>query len=84
MQKIVKEITVFILFGYLAIWLSAILLFSLDLRSSSALVTQFEEIFLVQLSLVSWLGSLIGLYVMRLLVFFLIKKIDPAPAGEAP
>lgn len=84
MDKIIKEITLFILFAYLAIWLSAFLILGLDLRSSSPQVSQIEEIFLVQLSLVGWFVSLVGLYVLRLLFFFLIKKFDPAPESGAP
>jgi hypothetical protein len=84
MDKIIKEITLFILFAYLAIWLSACLILGLDLRSSSPQVSQIEEIFLVQLSLVGWLVSLVGLYVLRLLFFFLMKKFDPAPESGAP
>jgi uncharacterized membrane protein YsdA (DUF1294 family) len=84
MDKIVKEITVFILFAYLAVWLSTFLLFGLDLRSSSAQVSQIEEVFLIQLSIVAWFVSMIGLYVFRLLFFFLMKKLNPAPESGAP
>jgi hypothetical protein len=84
MYKIIKELTIFILFAYIAVWICLILLSSLDLRSASVVATQIEEVFLVQLSLFFWFISLIILYIFRILFFFLEKKFNPKEESGAP
>ncbi len=84
MYQIIKELVIFILFAYLAVWIGGIVLFNLNLRSANAVVTYIEEVFLVQLSLVIWLLSLILLYVLRLLFFFLTSKVSSDAEGTTP
>ncbi len=74
MFKIIKELTIFVLFAYLAVWIGFGILVILDLRSASAAVTHIEEVFLVQLSMVVWFLSLIMLYILRIIFYFLGEK----------
>lgn len=84
MYQVIKEIIIFILFAYLAVWIGGIVLFNLNLRSATAVVTYIEEVFLVQLSLVIWLLSLVLLYILRLLFFFLMSKSRSEAEKENP
>lgn len=84
MYKVIKELTIFVLFVYLAVWIGFIILSILDLRSASAKVTQIEEVFLVQLSLFVWFLSFILLYIFRILFIFLAKKINPEAEKGGP
>jgi hypothetical protein len=79
MYKVVRELILFILISYLAIWVTIIILSNLDLRSSSPIVTQIEEIFLIQLSFIVWFLVLIFLYFVRILFFFLAEKFNSNP-----
>jgi hypothetical protein len=81
MKKIIRELTLFVTFCYLSIWIGFAVLFILDLRSASAAVTYIEEVFLVQLSMVVWFLSLIILYILRIIFSFLDKKFNH-DAGE--
>jgi hypothetical protein len=84
MDKVFRELKVFIWFAYLAVWIGFGVLLLLDLRSASASVTPIEVVFLVQLSLVVWFLSLIFLYLMRILVFYFFKKMDPGSTKGEP
>ena len=84
MYKVIKELTIFVLFVYLAVWIGFIVLSILDLRSASAKVNQIEEVFLVQLSLFVWFLSVIMLYVFRILFIFISKKINPEAEKGGP
>lgn len=84
MYKVIKELTIFVLFVYLAVWIGFIVLSILDLRSASAKVNQIEEVFLVQLSLFVWFLSFIMLYVFRILFIFISKKINPEAEKGGP
>lgn len=74
----------FVFFAYLSVWIVMLVLFLSDLRSSSLAISQIEEIFLIQLSIVYWFSSLILLYVLRLLLVFLFKKFSLTSNEGAP
>lgn len=84
MFKIIKELTIFVIFAYLAIWISFIILSTLNLRSASQEVSRIEEVFLVQLSLFVWFLSLVILYMFRVLFFFIAKRINPEAEKDGP
>lgn len=84
MSKLIKEFAVLILFAYLAIWLTFLIIFNLDLRFASGVISRIEEIFLIQLSIVLWLVSLLFFYVLRILIYFIVKKFFPKPSKDGP
>lgn len=84
MFKIIKELTIFFVFAYMAVWISFLILSTLNLRSASQEVSRIEEVFLVQLSLFVWFLSLVILYVFRVLYFFIAKKINPEAGKDGP
>lgn len=79
MYKVIRELTLFILLAYLAIWISFVLISSLDLRSSAPRVTQIEEVFLIQLFFFIWFVVLLFLYFIRIVIFFLSDKLKSNP-----
>ena len=84
MKRLTKEMLIFIFFAYLSVWIVMGVLYVSDLRSASLAISQIEEIFLIQLSIVYWFCSLILLYVLRLLMVFLFNKFLPAAGEGAP
>lgn len=84
MYQIIKELTIFLLFAYLAVWVGFGVLLAMDLRSATAVVSQIEAIFLVELSMVVWFLSLILLYILRILFILLAKKFNPEAAEGGP
>jgi|GEM_PF-977992 len=84
MSKVIKEIAILVLFAYMAIWLTFIIIFNLDLRSSSIEVSKIEEIFLIQLSIIFWVFSILFFYVLRVLVYFIGKKFFSDHSKDAP
>ncbi|PRY88593.1 hypothetical protein [Mongoliibacter ruber] len=84
MKRLTKEVLLFVFFAYLSVWIVMLVLFLSDLRSSSLAISQIEEIFLIQLSIVYWFSSLILLYVLRLLLVFLFKKFSLTSNEGAP
>jgi hypothetical protein len=76
MNKIVKEITVFLLFSYLAVWLGILIVYFLDLKSESENLTYIDEIFLTQLLFFVWILCIVFLYILRLLTHFVLKKFE--------
>lgn len=84
MFKIIKELTIFFVFAYMAVWLGFGVLFVLDLRSASAIVSEIEAVFLVELSVVVWFSSLCFLYILRVLFILLAKKLNPEAAEGGP
>lgn len=79
MYKIIRELILFVLLSYLSIWISIVIIYNLDLRSSDTLVTKIEEVFLIQLSLIIWFLILIVLYFFRILIFLIPKKDSSEP-----
>lgn len=79
MYKIIRELILFVLLSYLSIWISIVIIYNLDLRSSDTLVTKVEEVFLIQLSLIIWFLILIVLYFFRILIFLIPKKDSSEP-----
>lgn len=84
MSKVIKEIAILVLFAYMAIWLTFIIIFNLDLRSSSIEVSKIEEIFLIQLSIIFWIVSILFFYVLRVLIYFIGKKFFSDHSKGAP
>jgi hypothetical protein len=84
MDKVLRELKIFIWFAYLAVWIGYGILLSMDLRSAAETVTHIEEVFLVQLSLVVWFLSLLLLYLLRILFFFLFKKMVAGSTNGEP
>lgn len=84
MFKIIKEFTLLFLFAYVAIWISYAVLSLIYLRSTRPYITSIDEIFLVQLAIFIWFLALIFLYVVRLLVFVVFKRLNPKVDGESP
>jgi len=76
MNKIAKEILFFFLFSYLAIWICFPVLIAMDLKASSPIWSPLEEVYLLQLFFFVWMLILVALYALRLVVFFLIKKLE--------
>ncbi|GAB2610183.1 hypothetical protein [Belliella aquatica] len=84
MFKIIKELTLLFLFAYAAIWISYAVLSVIQLRSASPTMTTIDELYLVQLAIFIWFLVLISLYVLRLLVFIVFKRLNPEVDGENP
>lgn len=76
MNKLLREIILFFVFAYLAVWICILILAVLDLRSSSQVISQIDEIFLIQLSIFIWIMSFLCLYVIRLSILFFYKKFS--------
>ena len=76
MNKIAKEIIIFLLFAYLAIWLGIFIVYLFNLKSDSENLTYIDEIFLTQLLFFIWVSSIAFLYILRLVTHFLIKKFE--------
>ena len=74
MNKVAREIIVFFLFAYLAVWVDALLIYFFDLKSGHERLTYIDEIFLTQLLFFTWVASVIFLYILRLLTHFILKK----------
>lgn len=74
MNKIAKEIIIFLLFAYLAVWLGILVVYFFNLKSESENLTYIDEILLTQLLFFIWVASIAFLYILRLLIHFLIKK----------
>ena len=75
MNKIAKEILFFFLFSYLAVWICFPVLTAMDLKASSSIWSPLEETYLIQLFLFVWMLIVAALYALRLVVFFVIKKV---------
>ena len=76
MNKVAKEIVLFLLFSYLAVWLGFLVVTFLDIKSGDETLNYVDEVLLTQLFFFIWIISLIFLYIIRLLTLFLIKKFD--------
>jgi len=76
MNKFLREVILFFVFAYLAVWICMVIVAVLDLRSSSQVFSQIDEIFLIQLSIFIWFISLLSLYLLRLLTFYFYKKFS--------
>ena len=76
MNKIAKEILFFFLFSYLAVWICFPVLTAMDLKASSSIWSPLEETYLIQLFLFVWMLILAALYAIRLVIFFVIKKLE--------
>ena len=76
MNKIAKEILLFFLFSYLAVWICFPVLTAMNLKASSPVWSPLEETYLIQLFLFVWMLILAALYAIRLVVFFVIKKLE--------
>jgi len=79
MYKVIREFILFILLAYLAVWMSIVIISSLDLRSSAPRVTQIEEVFLIQLSFFIWIVVLLFFYFIRIIIYFLAEKFKSNP-----
>jgi hypothetical protein len=79
MYKVIREFILFILLAYLAVWMSIVIISSLDLRSSAPRVTQIEEVFLIQLSFFIWILVLLFFYFIRIIIYFLAEKFKSNP-----
>jgi hypothetical protein len=76
MKKLFRELILFIVFTYLAVGICVLVLSVLDLRSYSQVISQIDEIFLIQLSVFIWFISLLSLYLLRVLTFYFYKKFS--------
>jgi|694.fasta_scaffold151190_2 hypothetical protein len=76
MNKIAKEILLFFLFSYLAVWICFPVLTAMNLKASSPVWSPLEETYLIQLFLFVWMLILAALYATRLVIFFVIKKLE--------
>ena len=76
MNKIAKEILLFFLFSYLAVWICFPVLTAMNLKASSPVRSPLEETYLIQLFLFVWMLILAALYATRLVIFFVIKKLE--------
>ena len=79
MYKVIREFILFILLAYLAVWMSIVIISSLDLRSSAPRVTQIEEVFLIQLSFFIWILVLLFFYFIMIIIYFLAEKFKSNP-----
>jgi len=76
MKRLFRELILFIVFTYLAVGICVLVLSVLDLRSYSQVISQIDEIFLIQLSVFIWFISLLSLYLLRVLTFYFYKKFS--------
>lgn len=76
-KVLAKEFMLFILFSYASIWLCFPVMIAMDLKASSSVMDSIDEVYLVQLSLFVWFFVMLVFYVLRLLFYFLVKKLSP-------
>jgi len=84
MKKIIKELVYFALFAYLAIWLSYMILIAMNLRSATLNLSDIENVYLVQLSFFVWVISVLMLYILRLIFYFINSKLNPEADKDSP
>jgi len=84
MRKIIKEMVLFGVFAYLAVWLSFLILSFVNLRAANPNLSEIENVYLVQLSFFLWLISLLIIYLLRLIFYFVNSKLNPNSDSESP
>ena len=75
-KVLAKEFKLFFLFAYVSIWLCFPVMIAMNLKGASSVINSIDEIYLVQLSFFVWFLILLGMYVLRLFLYFLNKKFN--------
>ena len=70
-----KEARLFLIFSYLGIWMCLPVMSMMDLKASTPVLDLIDDIYLIQLYFVVWFFMIITLYVIRLLIYFLEKRL---------
>lgn len=74
-EILVREVFWFVIASLIALPLSFFFLGFLDLTSSSPKMNEIENIFYLQLFIIGWFISLICVYIIRVVVSAIIKKL---------
>lgn len=84
MQTLIRETAFFIILSLLAISLMPAAMGGLTLATEAFTVNRMEKIFIVQLSVLVFLMNLTVLYVIRLLLTLIHRKLTGGGGGVKP